>query len=221
MSFTDTDNQSDVTPVFPPAQPSFPSFGSGTSDSEGSTDSTEPADVTESTDVDTPSPDDAASEDAEDADLSGGQKGPRRAGGIDRGTARRIAAKALSLQAAGEATRELLKNLLGSSSSDPALLTVDIMVGSAADARTVGNTLVDLCREFADDPTEAGFSIMELKPEALEQVWKLVHTLGQDISARPPAAIGKAVRPLTKAIGSIDKATVAKLTEALALTSRS
>jgi hypothetical protein len=95
------------------------------------------------------------------------------------------------------------------------------MVGSPAEARRVGNSLVALRAEFDEDPVTASFAVMELDRDSLEQVWKLVHALGQDIPPRPPAATGKAVRPLAKAVGQISASTVTLLTDALALTSRS
>jgi hypothetical protein len=179
-----------------------------------------------SPDVEYPADDVAEEADADDqyADNTAGRAASgvkSRNIGTDRQFARRTAAKALALNAVSAETRDLLKTLLGSSSDDAVSLTVDIMVGSAADARRVGNSLVALRNEFDEDPVAAGFAVMELDRDSLEQVWKLVHALGQDIPPRPPAATGKAVRPLAKAVSQINASTVTLLTDALALTNRS
>lgn len=177
------------------------------------------------TDPETESDDDYSNDDtADDSDTSVGRAATgakTRNTGSGRQHARRIATKALALQSATPETRDLLKTLLGSSSDDAVSLTVDIMVGSPADARRVGNSLVALRTEFTENPVHGGFAIMELDRDALEQVWKLVHALGQDIAPRPPTATGKAVRPLAQAIGQISAQTVTLLTDALALTNRS
>lgn len=158
-------------------------------------------------------------DDSAEDNSSAGNRSQRK--GIDRGAARRIATKALALQEATPETLDVLRTLLGSTAADPVTLTLDIMVSSPAEARRIGNSLTALRAQFDDDPMSAVFAVAELDRASLEQVWRLVHALGQDLPPRPPAAIGKAFRPLTEAIGKISDQTAAVLADAIALTVRS
>lgn len=155
-------------------------------------------------------PDDAA-------DAPGAAKAPApRAGGPDRRTIRRVAAKALAFQKAPSAVRTLAAQVLATN-DDPLDMTVAVFASN--NPSSVISDLLSVADQ--DDPFDAMATAAVLADKnRIAAPWQLALSLKLTLPDRPPATDAKAGSAFARAVVSLDAASRQRLTDVAELLKR-
>lgn len=139
-----------------------------------------------------------------------------RAGGVDRRTIRRVAAKTLAFQKAPSAVRKLAAQVLGTD-EDPLEMTVAVFTG--ANPSSVISDLLSVANQ--DDPFDAMATAAVLADKnRITGPWQLALALKLTLPDRPPAAGAKAGAAFARAVVALDAASRQRLTDVAELLKR-